>query len=128
MDGVRLDKWLWAARFFKTRSQAKAAIQSGHVRVAGSRVKAAKDVRLGDALTIRRGADEFAVQVAALSERRGDATAAAHLYVETPASVARREAAAAERRALRSSGAMHDGRPTKKARRQMQALPGRDRA
>ena len=128
MDGVRLDKWLWAARFFKTRSQAKAAIQAGHVRVAGSRVKAAKDVRLGDALTIRRGADEFAVEVTALSERRGDATTAAHLYVETPASVARREAAAAERRALRSSIAAHDGRPTKKARRQMQALPGRGRA
>ncbi len=128
MDGVRLDKWLWAARFFKSRSQAKAAVQSGQVRVAGDRVRAAKDVRQGDALTIRRGYQEFAIEVTALSERRGDAAAAALLYTETPASVARREAASAARRAARSGIALRDSRPTKKARRQLQEWKGDGRA
>lgn len=124
MAGPRLDKWLWAARFFRTRSQAKAAIDAGHVRLAGGRVKAAKEVRRGDALSIRRGRDEWAIEVTGLAGRRGDATAAARLYQETAASLKRRADAAVARRAPAAGAAASAGRPTKKARRQLKAWRG----
>ena len=121
MDGVRIDRWLWAARFFRTRSQAKAAVEGGHVRLNGARTKPAKEVKVGDTLTIRRGFAEYTVEVTGLAERRGNALAAALLYAETAESVQRREADAARRkmeRGLPASGA----RPTKRDRRQLGRL------
>jgi ribosome-associated heat shock protein Hsp15 len=118
-DRLRLDKWLWAARFFKTRSQAKAAIEGGKVQIAGQRVKVSREIATGDILHIRQGWDEREVLVTGLSGQRRGAPEAQLLYQETPASVARREAAAAARKA---AGGMLDrppGRPDKKQRRQI---------
>lgn len=118
-DGVRLDKWLWAARFFKTRSLAKAAIEGGKVRLAGQRTKVSKEITPGTALHIRQGHDERIVVVRELSEQRRGAPEAQLLYEETPDSVARREKEAAARKA---AGGMLDRpalRPNKKQRRQI---------
>lgn len=112
---VRLDKWLWAARFFKTRSLAKQAIEAGHVRYDGERCKVAKDVMPGAVLRIRQGWDEREVTVLGLSAQRGAAPDARQLYAETQASLDRREREAAERRAA-ASLVSHE-RPTKKQRR-----------
>ena len=120
MNSVRLDKWLWAARFFKTRSQAKTAIDGGHVRLNGKRAKAAKEVKCGDTLDIRRGPDDFTVSVEAVAERRGNAAAAAVLYRETEASMARREREAALRRA--AGWQTSYGRPSKRDRRRLDRL------
>ena len=122
MDGIRVDRWLWAARFFRTRSQAKAAVEGGHVRVNGGRTKPAKEVKLGDTLTIRRGFAEYTVEVADVADRRGNAQAAALLYEETRESVARRETEAAKRRLERMGLASSGGRPTKKDRRRLRGL------
>lgn len=119
---VRLDKWLWAARFFKTRSLAKAAIESGKVHLDGQRVKVSKEITAGDILQIRQGWDEKVVLVKQLSEQRRGAPEAQLLYEETAASLAKREAQALARKA---AGAMIDRpahRPTKKQRRQIHAL------
>ncbi|MBP6725060.1 MAG: RNA-binding protein [Halioglobus sp.] len=116
---LRLDKWLWAARFFKTRSQAKAAIEGGKVQMGGQRLKVSKELAVGDVLQIRQGWDEREVLVTGLDEQRRGAPEARLLYEETPASVARREAEAAARKA---AGGMIDrppGRPDKKQRRQI---------
>ena len=116
---IRLDKWLWAARFFKTRSLAKAAIEGGKIHLDGNRVKVSREVRLGDTLQIRQGWDERIICVNALSEQRRGATEAQLLYSETQASVERREAQAAARKA---AGGMIDRpavRPNKKQRRQI---------
>ena len=120
MNAVRLDKWLWAARFFKTRSQAKTAIDGGHVRLNGKRAKAAKEVKCGDTLDIRRGPDDFTVNVEAVAERRGNAAAAAVLYRETEASMARREREASLRRA--AGWQTSYGRPSKRDRRRLDRL------
>lgn len=96
---LRLDKWLWAARFFKTRSLAKAAIEGGKVQIAGDRVKVSREVSVGTCLTIRQGYDEREVIVRALSDRRGGAPVAERLYEETEASVARRQREAEARKA-----------------------------
>jgi ribosome-associated heat shock protein Hsp15 len=117
-DKVRLDKWLWAARFFKTRALAKAAIESGKVHCRGERCKPGKEPRVGDELQIRIGFDERTVVVEALSVVRRGAPEAQTLYRETPASVARREQAAAQRKAG-NLGVATDGKPTKKQRRQL---------
>ena len=122
MDGIRVDRWLWAARFFRTRSQAKAAVEGGHVRVNGGRTKPAKEVKLGDTLTIRRGFAEYTVEVADVADRRGNAQAAALLYEETRESVARRETEAAKRRLERIGLATSGGRPTKRDRRRLRDL------
>ena len=114
---VRLDRWLWAARFYKTRSLAAAAIAGGKVHLAGQRVKRAKMVQLGDEVRIRKGAYEYAVIVQQLSERRGPPKDAARLYAETPESRAARERLAAELRAQPSFQFKGKGRPTKKDRR-----------
>lgn len=82
MNSVRLDRWLWAARFFKTRSQAKSAINGGHVRLNGKRAKAAREVKCGDALNIRRGREDFTVEIEGLSDRRGGAAEAAVLIAK----------------------------------------------
>lgn len=106
---VRVDKWLWAARFFKTRSLAKAAIEGGKVQLAGQRVKVAREITIGDQLRIRQGYDERDVTVIALSDQRGPAKIAQTLYEETQASVYRRQRAAEARKA---AGAM--ARPTQR--------------
>lgn len=116
---VRLDKWLWAARFFKTRSLAKAAIEGGKVHLDGQRVKVSKEIAVGDVLQIRQGWDEKVVCVLQLSDQRGGASAAQLLYEETAESIARREAQALARKA---AGGMLDRpaqRPTKQQRRQI---------
>jgi ribosome-associated heat shock protein Hsp15 len=116
---LRLDKWLWAARFFKTRSLAKSAIEGGKVQLGGQRVKVSKEISVGDELQIRQGWDEKTVVVEALSDQRRGAPEAQQLYTETADSVARREAAAQARKA---AGGMIDRpaqRPTKKQRRQI---------
>lgn len=117
-DKVRLDKWLWAARFFKTRALAKAAIESGKVHCRSERCKPGKEPRVGDELQIRAGFDERTVVVQALSIVRRGAPEAQLLYSETPESLAKREQAA-EMRKAGSLGVTTDGRPTKKQRRQL---------
>jgi ribosome-associated heat shock protein Hsp15 len=118
-DKVRLDKWLWAARFFKTRRLAKEAIDGGKVHCDGQRVKAAKEISVGDRLTIRQGFDDKEVLVTALSDQRRGAPEAATLYAETAASIARREQHAAERKAGSGGFVPSDHKPSKKERRQI---------
>jgi ribosome-associated heat shock protein Hsp15 len=116
---LRLDKWLWAARFFKTRSLAKAAIEGGKVQLDGQRVKVSREISVGDSLHIRQGWDQKIVVVRGLSDQRRGAPEAQRLYEETAESVARREEEAAARKA---AGGMIDRpaqRPTKKQRRQI---------
>jgi ribosome-associated heat shock protein Hsp15 len=112
---MRLDKWLWAARFFKTRALAVRAVEAGHVSVNGERAKPAKALRAGDSLAVRRAPFEHAVVVKDLSETRGSAAIAAKLYEETEESRARRAALAAEMKAQPLP--RFKGRPTKKTRR-----------
>ena len=116
---IRLDKWLWAARFFKTRSLAKTAIEGGKVQCAGERCKASKEIRVGDILSIRQGLDQKVVEVLVLAEQRRGAPEAQSLYRESEQSIAAREAAAAQRKALGAGGQISDGRPSKKQRRQI---------
>ncbi|HLX21891.1 MAG TPA: S4 domain-containing protein [Usitatibacter sp.] len=113
--GVRVDKWLWAARFFKTRSLAVEAIDAGHVSVNGERAKAAKMLKAGDSIVVRRPPFEHAIVVKALSDRRESATLAARLYEETAESRERRTKLAAEMKSQPQP--RFKGRPTKKTRR-----------
>jgi ribosome-associated heat shock protein Hsp15 len=122
VEQVRIDKWLWAARFFKTRSAATAAVVGGHVHVGGERVKPARELRVGDTLEIRRDEVRWTVVVSALADRRGPAGIAATLYAETPESVEARERQRLERRLARPIGADLGARPTKQARRRIEAL------
>lgn len=115
----RLDKWLWAARFFKTRALAKAAIEGGKVHYAGERCKPSKEPKTGDELQIRQGYDQRTVVIKAISMTRRGAPEAQLLYEETPESVARREAAAAQRKAAGPGLLISEHRPTKKQRRQI---------
>ena len=121
---MRLDKWLWAARFFKTRSIAQQAIAAGRVRLKDERVKPAHEVRAGDALAVRVGELEWQVEVRALSERRGPAAEAQKLYQETAASRAERERRTALRRWSAEPAAGIKGRPTKRDRRRLEELTG----
>ncbi|MFZ5557811.1 MAG: RNA-binding S4 domain-containing protein [Pseudomonadota bacterium] len=116
---VRLDKWLWAARFFKTRSQAADAVDGGKVEVNGAKVKPSRHLRPGDALRIRAGPYEWRVTVAALSERRGAPEMARTLYDEDEASRAQRAEQVAQVRAERAAFPELRGRPTKKRRRDL---------
>jgi len=118
-DKVRLDKWLWAARFFKTRRLAKAAIDGGKVHCAGQRVKAAKEISVGEMLTIRQGIDEKDVRVTMLSDQRRGAPEAALLYEETAASKTLREKRVADRKAGFGGFSPSDHKPSKKERRQI---------
>jgi ribosome-associated heat shock protein Hsp15 len=122
MERVRVDKWLWAARFFKTRGAATEAVLGGHVRVNGARVKPAKEVAVGDRLEIAVGPVRWTVSVTGLAERRGPARVAAALYEETPESAAQRQQSALERRLTRPLGADLRERPTKRDRRLLDAL------
>jgi ribosome-associated heat shock protein Hsp15 len=124
---VRFDKWLWAARFYKTRSLCAQAIEAGQVRVNGERAKPARNMRVGEAVSIRKSGIVCEVVVTALADRRGNATDAAKLYCETEASVAAREEARAERRP-RTAQPRFPGRPTKRQRRKLgTSLNGRRR-
>jgi ribosome-associated heat shock protein Hsp15 len=120
--GVRLDVWLWAARFFRTRSLARQAIEIGKVDVDGQRAKPARQVRVGNALRVVRGEESFEVEVRALSDVRGPASVAQALYLESEASRARREAARANRAAERAGYQPPHGKPDKRARRLIRAL------
>lgn len=114
MDSIRIDKWLWAARFFKTRSVAQEAVGLGRVLVGGARVKASREVRVGDKLEIRRGEEVFTVYVEGLSSTRGSASVAQTLYRETEESREAREALAARRKmAPEPAATIRGGRPTK---------------
>jgi ribosome-associated heat shock protein Hsp15 len=130
MSGVRLDRWLWAARFFKTRTQAKAAIEGGkvefHLQPAEdsptSKPKVGKEVSVGDYLTIRRGWTEETILIDALSDQRGKATVARALYTETVKSIERREAEVARRRMERAGLAIPTSRPSRRDRRELRKL------
>ncbi len=124
--GVRIDRWLWAARFFKTRNLAKQAVEGGKVHLEGQRAKPAKEVRVGQRLTIRRGDTQMTVVVAELSEQRGPAKVAQLLYAETPESVERRESASARRRMERAGLQVPKTRPSKKDRRDLRKLKSMD--
>ncbi len=122
MEQVRIDKWLWAARFFKTRSAATEAVLGGRVHVNGTRVKPAKEIRAADTIVIRIREVEWTVVVDAVADKRGSATVAASLYTETPESLALRERRAAERKLARPPGADLGARPTKQDRRRLDAM------
>ena len=122
LSAVRIDRWLWAARFFKTRSLAKTAIEGGKVHVDGQRVKPAKEIQIGQQLQITRGHVEQIVIVAGLSERRGPAKVAVTLYEETQASVEQRQRLAAQRRMQNAGLTVPTTRPTKKGRRDLRKL------
>jgi ribosome-associated heat shock protein Hsp15 len=119
MSKVRLDKWLWAARFFRTRAKAKLAIEGGKVHIGGVRTKASKEIQIGDELVIRQGWDEKTVIVTGLSSQRGNAAAAGQIYTESSESIARREALALQRKSMSGNQFSPDGRPTKRQRRQI---------
>ena len=126
-DRVRIDKWLWAARFYRTRSIAAAAVDGGKVQVNGERAKPSKPLKVGDHLTVRTGPYTWEISVAALSERRGRALEAQRLYAEKPESRQAREQKAAMLKVERQSIPYTKGRPTKRARRQLAKLKyGRD--
>ncbi len=120
LNEVRADVWLWAARFFKTRSVAKQAIEGGKVDVNGGSCKPAKTLHAGDRLKISRGEERFEIEVVALAERRGPASDAQQLYRETEASRMAREAAVAQRRLIGANAP--SSRPNKRARRLIRAL------
>jgi ribosome-associated heat shock protein Hsp15 len=122
VEGVRIDKWLWAARFFKTRSAATAAVLGGRVHVNDARVKPSKDVRVGDTVVVTVRTVRRTVSVTGLSDRRGSAAVAATLYTERAESVAAREQTALERRLARPIGADLGARPTKLDRRRLDSL------
>ena len=125
-QSVRIDRWLWAARFFKTRTLAKTAIEGGKVQVDGQRTKPAKEVRVGQTLTVRRGHQELTVVIDALSEQRGPAKIAQALYTETEESIESREALSAARRMERAGLQIPTTRPSKKDRRDLKKLRGLD--
>jgi len=122
VDRVRIDKWLWAARFAKTRSAATGLVLAGHVKVGGERVKPAREVSAGDVVEIRLGPTRRTVVVTGIADRRGPAKVAATLYEETPESREERERLALERRLARPLGSELGARPTKQARRRLEAL------
>jgi ribosome-associated heat shock protein Hsp15 len=124
MDNVRIDKWLWAARFFKTRSLASEAVDTGRVKLDGERIKPARSVKIDDKLTIDHGAESWEVLVLALSDQRGPAPVARQLYQETEASVAKRENEHEARKLYREPGSTIKGRPTKRDRRQLSKAGG----
>ncbi len=125
MERVRVDKWLWAARFFKTRSAATEAVNGGRVHVNDARAKPAKEVIPGDTVQVTVGDVPWTVVVTALADKRGSAGVAAGLYSETPRSRELREGRAAERRHGRPLGADLGARPTKRDRRRIDDLRGR---
>jgi len=125
MTGVRMDLWLWAARFFKTRTLAKRACELGRILSNGQAAKAAREVRIGDMLGVSNEGGDFQVEVLLLSEVRGPASVAQTLYRETEESRALREKVAAERKAMRQFEILPAGRPSKRDRRHIIRFRGR---
>ena len=124
-DGdVRIDKWLWAARFFKTRSLAARACELGRIESSGQPAKAAREVRIGDSLRVKTEGGEYQIEVLGISEMRGPAAAAQTLYRESEASRELRLKLAAERKAMFQAEGMPDGRPSKRDRRQIHRFRG----
>ncbi|MCG8435745.1 MAG: RNA-binding protein [Gammaproteobacteria bacterium] len=119
---LRIDKWLWAARFFKTRALATVAVNGGKVHVNGNRVKPAKEIKIGDELSITRGSATWIVKVQDLSEKRGPARLAQLLYKEQEESRVKREEQAAMQKALRQSAPRPPARPDKKSRRELRRI------
>ncbi|HET9425767.1 MAG TPA: RNA-binding S4 domain-containing protein [Gemmatimonadaceae bacterium] len=118
-EETRIDKWLWAARFFKTRSQATAAVAGGKVEVNGESAKPSRVVKAGDRVRLRLGPAEYRVTVTGIGERRGSAAIAQGLYEEAPESIAERERVAAQRRFASAPSYEEKGRPSKKDRREL---------
>ncbi len=125
---VRIDKWLWAARFFKTRSLATAAIKGGHIELDGHKAKASAAVRAGQMLKIKKPEQVFEIEVIAVSDKRGPASQAQQLWQETPESEKRRADEAAERRAARLTMPRPTARPDKKSRRRLRQFKQGDDA
>jgi ribosome-associated heat shock protein Hsp15 len=125
VTGVRMDKWLWAARFFKTRTIATRACELGRIEANGQLVKAAREVRVGDTLRIKNDSGEFQVEVLTLSEMRGPAPVAQTLYRETEASRELRLKLAEERKMMPRVEASREGKPSKRDRREIDRLRGR---
>ncbi|QIL43604.1 RNA-binding S4 domain-containing protein [Acidovorax sp. HDW3] len=123
LDSMRLDKWLWCARFYKTRSLAVEEIGKGRVQVNQQNAKAARELRVGDTVQLRQGQVQRTVQVRALSPQRGPAPVAQQLYEETPESISARLQAAEQRRlAPEPAASLHEGRPTKRDRREIERV------
>ena len=120
LESMRIDKWLWAARFFKTRSLATQAVSGGHIQVAEQRVKASRRLRRGETVQVRRGVQAWDVVVRGLREERRPAPEAQTLYEETPASIERRTSEQARREQARMRRARAQGRPTKRDRRALE--------
>jgi ribosome-associated heat shock protein Hsp15 len=125
MDGTRIDKWLWAARFFKTRELASKACEMGRIESNGVRAKPAREVRVGDMLRIKNEAADWEIEVLALSQQRGPTSVAQMLYRETEAGIEARRKAAEERRRLGPMATMPTGRPTKRDRRLIHSFSGK---
>jgi ribosome-associated heat shock protein Hsp15 len=125
MNGVRMDKWLWAARFFKTRSLAARACELGRIGSNGQPAKAAREVRTGDMLQVKNDTGDFQVEVLALSEMRGPAAVAQTLYRETEASRESRLRLAEERKSMPHFETLREGKPSKRDRRKIDRLRGR---
>ncbi len=121
---VRVDKWLWAARFFRTRSAAQQAVEGGKVKLGGERIKPSKDLRVGDVLSIQIGASEWIVRIEGLSDKRGAATVARTLYSEDEAGRVKREEQSALRKFAADPAQERHGRPTKRERRQLERWRG----
>jgi len=121
-DGVRIDKWLWAARFYKTRGLATEMVDGGHVQVEGARVKPSRQVKPGDEISIRRGDETYTVLVTGLAEKRGSASMAQTLYEETAESLAARQQRAQIKKLGAAAAPAPERRPDKKARRQLMRL------
>lgn len=122
LDQMRIDRWLWAARFYKTRSQAKIAVAGGKVRVNGAKAKPSREVRICDSLSITRGNDQIDIVVVALANQRGPAPVAQALYSETPESVERRAVHKAQRRMERAGLRMPKTKPSKRDRRHLMRM------
>lgn len=125
MDAVRMDKWLWAARFFKTRALASKACDLGRVECNGQPVKPSRDVRVGNQLHVKNASGDFGIEVLLLSEMRGPAAVAQTLYRETEASIEQRKKVAEQRKLMPDFEALREGRPSKRDRRDLARLRGR---
>ena len=125
MEKLRIDKWLWAARFFKTRALASKAVDGGHVHVNGQRVKASRPIQIGDELAINRSQTLSVVRVKELSEKRGPAKHAQLLFEETEESIQKRELQSQQRKLLNASMPRSQGKPDKHQRRQIRRASGK---
>jgi len=121
---VRIDRWLWAARFFKMRGLATEAVKGGHVWLNGARIKPSKGIRIGDKVTIQKASEQFTIHVTGLAEKRGSATVAQTLYEESAASIAARAKLAEARKFRAASAPAPEKRPDKRARRQISRFKG----